>query len=158
MDQEAPVELPTRVSGVLSTVTSTPLPEAVPELLAEQPEKGKGLEATDGRVLVYKRTGGIAGVDEEWIIYADGSVLDPDGGQQQVDPQQVQAIVDMAGNMDSKGSYTPINNCCDLFTYTITVYTAEATKSVTTTDGAKQPVEVTAVFDKIGQLLAASQR
>lgn len=161
-EQEAAIESPTTVSSALSPVISTPEPEDAAaaedaaEFVASQPQKDKGQEISDGRVIIYQREGGIAGLSEKWIIYDDGTLIDPDGVQRQVDPQQAQTIIGMANIMSFNESYVPLDNCCDRMTYTITFHVDGETKRVTTTDGAQQPEELTAVFNALGQLLAES--
>ena len=157
-EQILSAEIASEVSGALSSATSAPAVEEISEFIPVEMEMREGQEIADGRVLIYNRSGGFAGVSEEWIIYADGTIIAPDGTAHQVETKQVQAIVDKTGGMNVKDSYVAKNNCCDHFNYKITYFVEGELKSVSTVDGAKQPAELTAVLDDLGQLLAETQQ
>ena len=106
----------------------------------------------DEPIIIYGRSGGIAGRIEEWTIYPDGQIESRNGDTTQTDPEEVSAIVTTAvadGFNDLDDEYMPRNDCCDLITYTITI----DGKTVTTMDGAIRPEllddTITAVEDLI---------
>lgn len=113
--------------------------------------------AVSDTVIVYGRSGGFAGLQQEWTIYPDGRIDFPDGSQKQVDPAQIQTLFDTirTANFQSlNDSYLPKDTCCDLFTYTVTVQTDSEKQTITTMDGASNvPVELTAVLQTINQLI-----
>jgi hypothetical protein len=124
-----------------------------PDLSPENVESSFG----EDTIVVYGRSGGFAGLQQEWTIYADGKIILPDGSQKQIDPAQVQLLFDkiQAANFQSLNpSYMPEDTCCDLFTYTVTVQTGSETHTITTMDDAPNvPVGLTAVFQTIDDLI-----
>jgi hypothetical protein len=158
MEEESATENLTAESNVLSPVTSTPSAEDVSEPAAVEPKKDKELHTADGRVFIYKRELGIVGLSDEWIIYADGTLIESDGEIQKVDPQQVQMILEMTKKLSLKNFYISIDHCCDLMIHTITIYSDRETKRIVTDDGTKPPEDVRAVIDELGKLIAASRQ
>jgi hypothetical protein len=116
-----------------------------------------GSVLSEETVIVYGRSGGFAGLQQEWTIHADGRIDLPDGSRKQVDAARVQSLFDtiQTANLQTLNeSYLPENDCCDLFTYTLTVQTGSNTQTITTMDGASNmPEELTAVFQTIDQLI-----
>ncbi len=112
---------------------------------------------SDDTVIIYGRSGGFAGLQQEWTIYADGRIDLPDGSQKRVDPAQIQTLFDTirTANFQSLNeSYLPEDTCCDLFTYNVTVQTDSEKQTITTMDDASNvPVELTAVLQAINQLI-----
>ena len=45
-------------------------------------------------LLIFHRSGGFAGLDQEWTIYTDGQIEMPDGGQKMADAAQLQNLLD----------------------------------------------------------------
>lgn len=155
---EIAVEQPTRAISALKTAEPTPTAADAPQAEASTPRTVKGDEAADGRVIVYHRSGGIAGITKEYVIYPDGTVLGPGGSKQQVSPQRVEEVLALAREMPDQEPDPLLNPCCDRITYTITFYFEEETKILTTTDGAEQTAELTAVLDELGRLLSGVRR
>lgn len=147
----------TAENKVLSPAAEAASAEEVSEPATRQPERAKAGDSAAGQVIVYQQEGGFAGRSDEWIFYDDGSMVDPDGQRHAVDAQQVQAIVAMTQDINLQKAQTAPAACCDQITYTLTVYANGESKRIVTSDGAQQPAEVTAVFDKLGQLLATTQ-
>lgn len=108
-------------------------------------------------VIVYGRSGGFAGLQQEWTIHADGQINFPDGSQKQADPEQLLTVFDavQAANFSSlNAAYLPEDTCCDLFTYTVTVQTGSETHTITMMDNAPNvPDGLTAVFQSIDALI-----
>ena len=108
-------------------------------------------------IIIYGRSGGFAGLQQEWTIHANGQIDLPDGSQKQVDAAQVQALFDTVttANFQSLNeSYMPKNTCCDLFTYTVTVQAGNERQTITMMDEAPNvPAELTAVHQTIDDLI-----
>ena len=115
-----------------------PTPEAYlgPEK-APAPAGPRG-ELPEGAVISYSRSGGFAGVEEEWFIYPDGRVAMTEGGTQQMTAEQVNELLaglQEAGFFTSPGYSSPPGVCADCFTYTLAVekdgqvYTAQVLDS-----------------------------
>lgn len=111
----------------------------------------------EGATIVFRRSGGIAGLDEEWAIYRDGRITSEDGDVWQVPPGKVEALVkqiDEAGFFELDGNYLPLDTCCDRFTYQVSVNMGEEANKVTTIDAAPNvPPELWQVIEEINALL-----
>ena len=120
------------------------------------PDNVEGIFSEDA-VIVYGRSGGFAGLQQEWTIHANGQIDFPDGSQKQADPEQVLTLFDavQAANFPSlNAAYLPEDTCCDLFTYTVTIQTDRETHTITTMDNAPNvPAALTAVFQSIDALI-----
>ena len=122
---------------------------------AAQPESAEGSLPEDA-VVIYGRSGGFAGLQQEWTIHPDGRVILPNGSEKQADPAQAQAVfeaIQSANFRSLDAAYLPEQTCCDLFTYTITVQTGSDSQTITTMDGANEPESLTAVFQAIDDLI-----
>jgi hypothetical protein len=92
-----------------------------------------------GAVIVYRQSGGFAGLDEEWTIYADGRVIARDGSEWQSSPEQVS---DLLYTIKSLGFFkldaVPVSivPCCDRFYYELSVVSGDLANSAATYDGA----------------------
>lgn len=141
----------TAVPAPTETITPTDVP---PGIETRTPSEPSSLSDT---VIIYNRSGGFAGLQQEWTIYADGRIVLPDGSQKQIDPTQVQAVFDTiaTANFQSlKASYVPKDTCCDRFTHVITVQTGSEAHTVTTIDQAPdEPAALTAVLQTINELV-----
>lgn len=135
----------TQVADVTKSGQAYPGPDARMEGLPE------------GATIVFRRSGGIAGLDEEWTIYSDGRITSGDGGAWQIAPERVKALVkqiDEKGFFELKGRYLPLDTCCDRFTYEVRVDEGDQANSVTTMDGAPDvPSELWQVIEEINALL-----
>ncbi|MFQ5595793.1 MAG: hypothetical protein ACE5HA_16730 [Anaerolineae bacterium] len=92
-------------------------------------------------VIIYERSGGLAGVSEQWSIYPDGRIVAGDGREWQVEPEQVKQLtsdIKSLGFFDMSGQYMPLNQCCDRFTYTLVVRSGDKINRVTTIDAAPE--------------------
>lgn len=93
------------------------------------------------------RTGGIAGVNDTWLIYGDGRVEYSGAGSsqsKQLTPDQMSTLnAAVRDVLAMPGAYTAKDACCDRFVYDITIMSDGQTKSVHTVDAASdepQPV------------------
>ncbi len=98
-------------------------------------------------MIIFERSGGIAGVQETWRFFGDGRAVREErrkGAREQMQlsadvvNDAVQRIVE-GGFMDLAEEYVPDNPCCDRFTYRLTVVSGGTVKTVTTMDAAAQP-------------------
>jgi hypothetical protein len=95
-------------------------------------------------VLVYHRSGGIAGIDEVWTVYADGSITNTSGALWQAPQEQVEALlqtIDGLGFFDMDASYLPKDVCCDRFSYELSVQYEGQAHQVVTMDGTETTPE-----------------
>jgi hypothetical protein len=112
----------------------------------------------EGVLMVLQRSGGIAGIEEQWVIFVDGRVEGSGGRGKSLNSEELEVlrtIIEVSGFSEMADSYVPLDACCDLFTYSITVNTGDGqSKTVTTIDGSsKQPQELTGVLNVISQVL-----
>jgi hypothetical protein len=114
-------------------------------------------DSPDNAVVIFHRSGGFAGLDQQWMIYADGRIESPGGEQQEVDPESVQALfetIQSAGFFELDDSYVPEDTCCDRFTYTVTVQLGDRSKTLVTIDASPtQPDELTMIINAIGEII-----
>ncbi|MCR4407571.1 MAG: hypothetical protein NUW24_11730 [Anaerolineae bacterium] len=133
-------------------VLSLPTPEPLPSL----EDTGKGQTAIEGAVIIYRRSGGFAGVHEQWTIYPDGRIMAADGCEWRVSPEQVEQLlaeIESLGFFEMSSRYVPLNTCCDRFTYEITVRHGDTVNTVTTIDAAPDaPSELWHIIDEISHL------
>jgi hypothetical protein len=124
---------------------------------AESPIPGKVTEAGGEAAIVYRRSGGFAGVSEQWAVYPDGRITAGNGRQWQVKPERVEQLLDdiqALGFFEMKGRYMPLNTCCDRFTYEITVRRGGMVHTVVTIDAAPDaPVALWQILEEVNNLL-----
>jgi hypothetical protein len=87
-------------------------------------------------------SGGLAPIDETWILGADGTVLGPDeylGRLAEDERARLEAAIDAAGFFDLDSEYLPDDQCCDRRLYELTLTRGGATHTVTSLDGADAP-------------------
>ena len=123
--------------------------------------KEEAIDNIGDATIVLHRSGGFAGVDEQWLMYADGQIEGPEGEQQQVEPEQVQAVLEIITTNNFfalDDSYVPLDSCCDRFSYALTVQLHNNQKTVRTIDDApEQPQQLTQVLNAVNALLFASE-
>jgi hypothetical protein len=120
-----PVASPTRL---LSPVDPTATKESS---LSPDPSE------SETAVIVLHQEGGLAGVENEWSIHADGRVLTNSGAELQVESEKVTELletIEQAGFFDLERP-EPANVCCDFFTFTLTVRNGESENVVVISEG-----------------------
>ena len=120
-------------------LSPTPVPPTPTSQLPEVAQDESQVDMPPGAVIAYRQSGGFAGLDEEYTIYADGRVTAKDGSQWQTSPE---GVSDLLNTIKSLGFFKivakPISMvpCCDRFSYELTVVTSELANSAATYDGA----------------------
>ncbi|MEW5986129.1 MAG: protealysin inhibitor emfourin [Chloroflexota bacterium] len=108
--------------------------------------------------ITYQRSGGFAGVMEEYTIQSDGTVATKDGRTFQVEAAQVAQLVEdieALGFFDLTGDYLPDDTCCDRFEYILTVTKGDQSNTVMTVDAAEEaPAELFQIIDKVNAFIA----
>jgi hypothetical protein len=118
--------------------SASPTPTPVPRLLATAAAATvtpaiSGKDQALQPVLVIRRTGGLAGVEEEWSIYEDGRVTLPNGRRQQVEAEVVSRLLTQiteSGFFGLGGAAGGLSKCRDCFNYQITVSKDGQTKTI----------------------------
>lgn len=113
-------------------------------------------------LIVFRRSGGLMGISESWVVYEDGQVAyqEETKGESAAGKIEAQELAALLALMEEKGffsfadSYIPQNICCDRFSYGIAVFKDGQSKSVTTMDGAEAPEGLWAIIGELNGLLA----
>ncbi len=143
------------LSGVLPEGSPTPVgTKGVP-----LPQKSPVSEGSP--LIIFRRSGGLTGVSESWVIYEDGQVAYQEeikGGSEtgEIGAQELAGLltlIEERGFFSFKGSYMPQNTCCDRFSYGITVLQDGQGKRVTTMDGAEAPEGLWTIIGELSKLL-----
>jgi len=116
----------------------------------------------EGAVLVYKRSGGLAGLEEAFTIYEDGRLTSNNEREWQADAQEVEELleeIEELGFFEMDGTYIPKDQCCDRFSYELSVLDGEEVFTVRTIDAAPgAPNELWFVLDKVQQFVNGQTR
>jgi len=108
----------------------------------------------------YHRSGGIAAMDDTWLIYASGRV--EHSGRGSGHPLQLSAsqLVSLTAAAQSpevaalQDSYVPADTCCDRFLHEITLTLGGQTKTVRTLDAAPdEPPALTNLLNVLNTVL-----
>ncbi len=120
-----------------SPTQTAPAPEATEIVLTPigKPKPPEGIPV--GAVLIYRRSGGVAGLDEKWEIFDDGRIVGADGATAQAEPAEVSALLtELAriGFFDLQPQPLPLDLCCDRFTYELTAVSGQRAQTYTAID------------------------
>ena len=122
----------------------------------DTPESGSSTDSS----LTYQREGGIAGINQEWIIFSDGRVIAPDGQEMQVSQQEAADLLSRSAEIEPSSlskSYVAGDECCDQFFYTIIIKVAGQETTVHTSDGANHPEAITLLIEEIESLVSTAE-
>jgi hypothetical protein len=149
-------------SGAPTPAFSSPLsPLETPGSESEPPGRPPA-DVPPGVALVYRRSGGFAGVSEEWVLTDDGRLTASGAGQWQTSPEQVAQLVDTIealGFFELDGHYVPLDTCCDRFTYELAVRSGERTHAVRALEATPDtPAAVWEALRAAGQFIAETTR
>ncbi len=139
LPSQAQLSATPREVDVAPNVPAPEMPSPAPQDgSAPLPDERKPIEMPQGAVIVFKRSGGLAGLNEEWTIYPDGRVTGADGAVFQV---QAQAVSDLLAKLTAldlsalAGDYIPLNACCDRIFYELIIALQGQTVRIKTADG-----------------------
>lgn len=121
-----------------SPAQTAPAPEATEIVLTPigKPKPPEGIPV--GAVIIYRRSGGIAGLDEQWEIFDDGRIVAKSGEIAQTTPEEISGLLtELArlGFFDLQPQPLPLDLCCDRFTYELTAVSGQRAQSYTAVDG-----------------------
>lgn len=125
---------------------------------------GSKIELPKGVLIAYRRSGGFAGVNEEWHIYEDGQITLASGAGASIEnrewkaaPEQVGALVEKItdlGFFQLTENYMPFDTCCDRFSHELVVRSGSNINQVVTIDAAEGvPPELWQILDEVRGLL-----
>lgn len=123
-----------------------------PSPTSETQDKPEPAELPEGAVLVFQRSGGFAGVNEVWTLYADGRLTKSDHDQPeaeiqewQVEPEEVKALLE---KIDSLGFFSLPDSSggeaagVDRFSYSLAASYQGSSRTLSAAEGAKGVTEV----------------
>jgi hypothetical protein len=125
----------------------------------ELPELGEmSVTVPENAVVVFQKTGGFAGVNEQTVVYSDGFIENDKGESFQSSPDVIRTLVSTAediGFFDLEGNYVPEDHCCDYFNYSLTIRDCEQANTVVTADEVPgAPSELMQIINTIQALIA----
>ena len=130
----------TALEAVQPTGTAAPTAEpteaAVRPTPTEEPLMTSESTPFTGPVIILKRSGGFAGLEDEWTIYADGRV---EGSPTTEDPLSTEHIAQILTDAETGGffsledEYIDEGHCCDFFNYEVTINLADGRSHTITT-------------------------
>ena len=139
--------------GLAACAPATPSP-ATPTALPTPATPG------DTLLVRYHRSGGIAGMDETWLIYTSGLVEHSGRGSGhplQLNASQLASLTAAAQSPEVaalQDSYVPADTCCDRFLHEITLTLGGQTKTVRTLDAAPdEPPALTNLLNVLNTVL-----
>ena len=161
----APPAVPTQPPAATAPAPTT-VPTAPPAAAtAVRPGSGDAevpAGEMQGVMVIFKRTGGIAGIEETLTVYEDGRVALVGRDSEstvQVAPDELSELRRLLATPEFAaldGRYPALG--ADLFTYTITTSTGGRPRTVVTMDGAKNPPILDQVLAELGKLMQAQTR
>ena len=142
---------------LLGACSLIPIESQVPTDPQKTVEQKGGTSSPETAVIIFQRSGGLAGKTVVWTIYSDGRVQS-DLGTTQLSSDAVSKLVaglTTLGIFDLKDSYGGLTNCNDCFTYTITINADGKTKTISTTEGAADiPVELGSILTLLNEFIS----
>ena len=142
VSQEAPTEAaleavePTATTAPTIAPTMTPTETAVRPTPTEEPTMIPEPQPFTDPVIILKRSGGFAGLEDQWVIYLDGRVegTSPTKNPLSTDHiAQILADADAGGFFDLKDQYIDEGHCCDFFNYEVTLTLPDGRSQTITT-------------------------
>ena len=103
--------------------------------LAKTPTPGPTATFAPNTAVIFKRSGGIAGLDEAWTVFTDGrvetnSTIQPEFSAEQV--SQLLSSLESTGFFELNDTYLPDDTCCDRYVYEVTAVQGSTFHTVTT--------------------------
>jgi hypothetical protein len=124
------------ISVLLSgcAVETAHAPEVEPE---QTPTPAPTATFTSNTAVIFKRSGGFAGLNEQWTIFTDGRIETNSPTQPQLSAEAVEQLLnslESSGFFELDNTYLPDDTCCDRFFYEITAVQNSTFHTVTTLD------------------------
>jgi hypothetical protein len=137
--------------------TVTPIRPSAQSTATAVDVSGDATVETGEPVIVFNQTGGFAGVDLTWKIYANGLIVTPDSEELFVDPAVVDELLEI---IEQTGFFEfvqpkPSNICCDFFTFTLAVTNGDLNNVITYNGGDTNiPAGIAEAVSAVQQLIA----
>jgi hypothetical protein len=146
--------------------TSTPAPKPIPSPGTGEDETADAAPRTE-LVIVYGRSGGLAGIAETWEIYAGGGIVFTRGDEEtelQIASEEVEALLAELAALrvfDAEAQEPPLlGTGADRITYSLEVYREPGKpQTITMVDGASDlPEGVQDAFKAVDDLIARASQ
>jgi hypothetical protein len=119
----------TALEPVEPAATTTPTAEPAATALSPAPTEAptmvpESITPSSDPLIIFKRSGGFAGLEDQWIIYPDGRVEGGGATQEAIPADQIAQILadaEAGGFFNLKDQYIDVGHCCDFFNYEITI-------------------------------------
>jgi hypothetical protein len=118
--------------GNVTPEGQTPYP--APSQPVSEPYPGPAPEIPVGAAILYRRSGGLAGISKEWVIYPNGRIVSQEKKEWQVTEAKVTELLtklETLGFFELKGKFVPVDQCCDRFLYTLFAQRNEKSNTIT---------------------------
>ena len=105
------------------------------ENIEETPTTAPTATFSTNTAVIFKRSGGLGGLNEVWTIYTDGRIETNSGIQPDLSAEDVEQMLnglESSGFFELSGSYLPDDTCCDRYFYEITAVQGTTFHTVTT--------------------------
>ncbi len=138
-DIPLPTETPVATNDTAKTEPTKPS-KSTPTITSDAAKPESIAPDTAEPAIIYERTGGYAGLTDHWEIFADGRITNSNGREWAVDSTDVTQLhneITALGFFSLESRYIPKNECCDRFTYSITVTSSTQTFTITALEQAK---------------------
>jgi hypothetical protein len=135
--------------------TQAPAPAQTPQ---PEPAEPTGQALGQAAVISLQKTGGIAGINETMMVYADGKVtVTGRGGAKEAqlataELSPLQQLLSSPEFASVEGNYRAVG--ADLFTYRLTVAEGDTQRTIVTMDGAQHPAVLDQVLAELAKLEA----
>ena len=144
---------------IAPTATTEPRETAVPPTSTSEPTLIP--EPFTNPVIILKRSGGFAGLEDTYMIYADGRAEGSETNNNPVSTEHLAQILTEAeagGFFDLKDQYIDTGHCCDFFNYEVTLNLADGRSHTITTieQTPSMPSIVEQIIQEINVLLFSS--
>lgn len=126
----------TALEGVVPTDTAEPTEAAARPTPTEEATMTSEPIASTGPVIILKRSGGFAGLEDQWTIYADGKVEGAPTTESPLSTDQIAQILadaEAGGFFELDNEYIDKNHCCDFFNYEVTINLPDGRSQTVTT-------------------------
>ncbi len=132
-----PLASPVTPSTTVPSVAATPTGPTPTITQSSSPESEEKVTATQEPVIVFSQEGGFAGIQNIWLIYADGRVEAPEGREFQLAPATVESLLTEIEEIGFFDLNQPkqADICCDRFTYTLLVRHGGQENEISFTEG-----------------------
>jgi len=145
--------------GTAPTAGTTQVPTATAQATNPSETLPTVAAGANDIVITYRKTGGIAGIDETMTVYADGKLTLTSRGsavkQAQATPAEIDQLRQVLGSDDFarlEATYQAVG--ADLFTYMLIVPSGPTPRTITTMDGAQNPPVLDQAIAALEQLRA----